>query len=223
MAEQTHRAPTKCPSPPQFAAFFLRELSPDQTEAFLDHVLICDICLSRFNALKDLRSDMREDAGLVSLFGPKADAAPEKSLSRRRPRFSLSGPIWPGIRLPLAAASILLIAAAAVFLLHSNRAGLFRSADPGSLRLLEPRTTVSSAPTRFRWTPLPGDQIDYRLTIADQDLNTIYDQFTKSDSIEIPLDIQEQLQPGIKYVWSVTARSDHGKNLDTASRTLVIK
>jgi len=190
-----------CPDDETFVKAFMNEASVRDTDQLVTHVMNCPRCRKKFQAMRQVRSELQ-----AMDHGPA-----DRSSSLRF-----------GRRLIAVCGSALLLLGVAFFLLEQKRDTGDRGNGSGKLILTEPKEILTRPPSLFRWTPVKG--VDgYNFKLVDEDLNTILRSGSRTTQIVLTDAVRAKLVRGKTYVWTVEARDDESRVLDSASSSFEIR
>lgn len=215
MKNRREDSKTGCPNNEVLIKAFLRELTLDEIERIVDHMLVCEICRAKFDLLRAISGEL---AGKEETVGDGEISTAEEKELRKLARKKLeeiekhAHPFsrWSPARFAAVAAAVLVIVAAAIFwLTRIDRGAVYREdRSQLELALIRPYGKLSSPPLVYEWTPYEPAE-DYTFEIIDEELNTI---FVRNNVLEphlnLPDDIAEKMKKGVTYLWKVYALDD---------------
>jgi hypothetical protein len=229
MKNRKQDSATGCPKDDVLVKAFLRELSLDETERIVDHMVVCGSCRAKFDLLRGISSELAKKKERVS--DGKLSAAEEKEL-RKLARMKLeeieksSPPFfrWTPARLAVAATALVVVVMAVFWITRVDRGTVYREIKGhDELTLLGPSGKLPSPPLVFEWTPYESAE-DYTFEIIDEELNTI---FLKTNVLEprltLPQDIVKKMKKGITYLWKVYALDDDANVLASGTAYIEIE
>lgn len=214
MNKQVEKNQTNCPDHDLFIRAFMRELPPDELEAFIDHLLVCKECKLKFETLADLSKELREyekDVNWTTAELKKEALSRLQGFRGHNTRISF----W---QLAPIAALLIAVVAAGLYFLVFHAPVTERGAGGAALELIHPPVSVDKAPSRFEWTAVRGTD-DYKFELIDDELNTILRKSIDEDQtfLILPQDVRTSLQKGHTYVWKVTASNNEMVDIAEAS------
>jgi hypothetical protein len=212
-----------CPENSVFERVFLGETDHRETERFLDHIFDCRVCKAKFEILKDIDREIHEnESGWMKL---AEESLEELKAADIRPLPALrSGGRAAPIRRRAAVLSAAVFIAAGYYLIFSPlKSAVPQSERKSHLRLLEPGGLLKKPPTVFKWTQVKNAG-SYVLSLIDNDLRTIAQSNIKARvRYEASPQLQEKLQRGKIYIWSIEAYDDDGIKIGSAQRSFEIE
>ncbi len=219
MNKQAKDNQSKCPDHDVFIGAFMRELPPDELEAFVEHLLVCKKCKLKFDALTDLSKELKDYEGDVNWTTAELK---KEAFSRLKGFAGHNTPISLWKLAPIAALLIAVVAVGLYFLMLQPPV-TERGAPGINLELTHPPVSVDNAPERFEWTAVRGAD-NYKFELIDDELNTIFRKSTDEDKtfLILPQDVRKSLQKGHTYVWKVTADNNEMVQIAEASNFFTI-
>ena len=82
---------------------------------------------------------------------------------------------------------------------------------------LAPIGPIGELPQELRWHPFAGSNI-YKVALRGVDENVLWRGETRSNRIDLPQEVGQELRPALAYYWSVEAMSDRGEKLAAAPK-----
>jgi len=121
---------------------------------------------------------------------------------------------WPGWMRGLAAASLVGVAVIGTMLLRDGAPPLPERGVESTIRgsrvqLLSPSGEIAEAPSALAWRSFEG-AASYRASILAVDDEVLWDRVVTGDSVELPMEIRDRLQPAMAYRWRVEASDADG-------------
>jgi hypothetical protein len=232
MNDSNKKLLNECPDNSHFLRLFSTKSSEKEKEILIDHILRCRKCKKKFEALKELKAletsdtdslefnlSRKEASDLIRHAEVMSDQYPNRNVRSQGFRFRIPKSIIIGL-------FIVLISAVVLYFSLEHRSAI-RTSNPFGLKLLTPKTEVTKAPKRFKWTQVENAD-RYALTIIDEDMNTLYPPHGSEGKIstslfEVPDSIRSQLIPQITYVWTIEAFDEFNNFLTSESKSFVIK
>ncbi|MCP2520312.1 hypothetical protein NLD30_07695 [SCandidatus Aminicenantes bacterium Aminicenantia_JdfR_composite] len=221
----------KCLDKDVFIKTFLDEISVDEKEKLIDHVLTCEKCRHKFKIMKELMNELAKIRGdLENIELSQNEIKQFRKLAKER-----IGEIQKRERrtilnfMPIKNALIftgLIIMILGTYLLVSrfHQKEVYREAGTKQLELLEPIGRISKSPVAFIWTYLEeAEGGHYKFKLIDDELNTIWETGTKTNRLTLPENVRKKLKKGRIYIWKVEAYSDDGRKIDSKSNYFEIK
>jgi hypothetical protein len=218
-----------CPRNEVFIKAFLRELSLEENERFIDHILVCEKCSKKFELMKQLSRELAEKMNALETekLSPE-DNRELRKLARKKIKASKSRGSLVIDMIPLkyvaAAVSLIVVAAGLYVVLKMGQGEVYRNEGRESgLVLMGPTGRVSEPPEVFVWSAYEGAE-EYYFELIDDELNTLLlDNRVRRPKLILPVDIVKKLEKGRTYVWKVYAEDDDDNVLDSARTSFEIK
>ena len=177
------------------------EASVRDKDQLVAHVMNCPRCRKKFQVMRQVQSELK---------------AMDRVPADRPSSFRCSH------KLIAVCGSALLLAGVAFFLLEHKRDMGYRGDRGEKLVLTEPKEILARPPSLFKWTPVKG--VDgYNFKLVDEDLNTILRSGSRTTQIVLTDAVRAKLVRGKTYVWTVEARDDESRVLDSASSSFEIR
>jgi hypothetical protein len=211
---------TSCPDQDTFAKIFLNEVGAEKREAFIDHILECDLCRSQFDVLKQVGKEFRSQEGEFSALARESWKELESQKKATRPGWAWSLPT----RLASSVLTILgLLVISYFFLVRPSQTNVLRTGERPRLRLVEPEGQIRKPPALFKWTPvLKADS--YTFELIDGNLQTLIRQDgIKQNSYGVPSDVQKKMARGKPYIWTIEVYDDLGLKVDSGQQHFEIE
>lgn len=231
---------TTCPHNDLFIKAVFNELGENEKESFVDHIFCCSKCRLKFDAIKALNRECRQegkdlpDGALTSEEAKslrKMAAGRLRELGKSTDRFPVFRPGRPGLKWIYAASLFLAIIGIGYLLLNSPPGQkTFRTMINTDLHLLEPMGKINKPPYIFRWSPVKNADV-YNFKLLDDNLQV----FCKKDlplpvggrlrtpSLLLDEAIRKKLERGKTYVWTVVASDDDNLKLAEARGYFIIE
>lgn len=190
-----------------------------QREHLERHLELCDPCRQEYEIL------LRVNETLLVAEAPTASEAPVSQVESARrdggtmlparlaARLGLSAQRWWR---PLALAAVVLAAVGSLLTVYyvqqqppaeSYRGGR----DSSAIEARSPRGPIADLPGALVWEPV-GEAKSYRVALYNSVLEKIWQSGQiVTPSVELPPEVRDQLRPGQRYFWQVTAELDRGK------------
>jgi hypothetical protein len=215
----------RCPSKNTIIRLLEEQVTDAEGWKHLAHVATCPICLTVFEAAKEIRS--QSDKILRGLDGLdlksretqnrlRIMADQEIRLLRRGRRMKRWNAFrWIGI--PAAgAAMILLTTFVIVPALRTHRGSVVeRNLSLLKIDLLQPKGTIPAAAFSFKWTSQPEIQ-SYRLEIYDQSLVLVYQSDPiHSDNFTLPANIMTKILKDKIYFWKIVGNLKDNQTIES--------
>lgn len=195
-------------------------LTPAELEAFLEgrlpaahaHIDTCPACEHELTSLREFLAAKESPAEERDLAWIQARLRTNSPAPARRGWFAWlrSAPIP---RFAFTCAAVLLVIAGGLQLRHmagpsldDSRSVTVRSAQ---IRLLGPSGDLQTAPSEFRWEPLP-QSATYEVVLAEVDGATVWTGRTNQSKLNAPESIQQQMLPRKTMLWRVRALDEQG-------------
>jgi hypothetical protein len=218
-----------CPEDDMFVRAFMRELTFEENERFIDHILVCAECRKKFETLKQLSGELsgKMDALEAEKLSPEEaeelkELAQKKIGESKRKRTLIFG--WVPVKY-MAAAAVLFAAVVGLYVvLKMGQREVYREeAKKPALVLIEPSGKVPLPPEIFVWTAYEG-AAEYTFELIDDELNTLFidDQIWESKLV-LPDEVVKKLEKGRTYVWKVLAEDEDSNILESARIYFEIK
>lgn len=226
---------TSCPENEVLIRAFLKKGTLEEQERLIDHVLACQKCKLKFDALKQISSQLnafkeefegeelsaREEAEFRRMAGQKI-----RELSKK-PKIPFLRSL-PARYLVTAAAALLIVITGYFLITKLQQRDVYREGGSGEFRLIEPVGIITEVPSVFTWTP-HEEADNYFLRLIDDELNIV---LTKS--IDLIKDVYEpnatlsedekkKLHRGKTYIWEVEARNVFHKKIISDRKHFEIK
>jgi hypothetical protein len=185
-----------------------REGPETERDRIVGHLAVCDDCGARYGRIVDAQPVAASPAPET-----KRDLAASAFRVYPRPR--------RGLRTLLSPLALAGVAAAAVLLIAIGVATLRPTSDPGGIRgtSLQPLSPIGQArpPVEFRWeSPVRASR--YRLEVTDAEGRSLFVLFSERESLPLPRERLEELEPGREYSWEVVALGPSGEEIMKAPR-----
>jgi hypothetical protein len=185
-----------------------REGPESDRERIVSHLAVCDDCGALYGDLIDAQP-------LPTSLAPETrpDLVARALRAFRLPR--------RGLRTFLSPPALAAVAAAAALLVAIGVVTLRPTADPGGIRgtSLQPLSPIGQArpPVEFRWeSPVRASR--YRLEVLDAGGGSLFVLFSDAESLSLPEEQFEELEPGREYSWEVVALGPAGEEIMKAPR-----
>lgn len=197
------------------------------------HLAECPHCRAELALLHQFESaevQAGEAADLAWIESELARRSPVAATSREpfgdrlRAWFELLfGPAGRG-RLSMAAAALVVLVAAGLFLRPSGGVRPGQPAEPmvwrsGQMAAISPVGDLDQAPSQLRWETVPG-AASYHVRLLEVDGTEIWSTDSASASVDFPKDIAAKLTPGRAFQWDAVARDAAGRQMATTNSQL---
>jgi hypothetical protein len=226
---------TDCPENEVLISAFLKKGTLEEQERLIDHVLACQKCKLKFDALKQISNQL--STFKEEFEGEKLSTREEgefRRTARQRIR-ELSEKqkisffrLLPARYLAIAAAALLIVIAGYLLITKLQQRDVYREGERGEFRLIEPVGVITEVPSVFTWT-YHGEADNYFFQLIDDELNIV---FTKTiDLTEGVYEPKATLSEGEKkkllrgktYIWEVEARDLFHKKIISDRKHFEIK
>ena len=219
-----------CPEEEIFIKAFLNEISLEEKEKLINHILICQKCKLKFEVMKQLSNELRKRR--EDFEEEKFSASEEKQfrkMAKQRIK-ELKGEEkriffrFVSVKYVAITAGLLFIIVGYFLIYKFHQKEVYRGGEKAELRLLEPIGKISKPPSVFIWTSLKEAEGGYyKFKLIDDELNTIWETGVKSNKIILPENIRKKLKKGKTYIWEVEAFSDDDRKIDSKSKYFEIE
>jgi len=225
-------ASKRCPGDGELLAYFAGETNESAGKALIDHVFLCRDCRLRFDALRELDTEVA--ARLANVPETPLDAGEARDLRRmaknrlrelksagrraqgRAPRFGIRTLAW-------GAPALMVVLLAGYFLVFQGGGPApTRTTAGADLRLSAPVGQLSAAPSVFSWERIAGAEY-YIYKIIDEDLDVVYSGDGREAVFRLDEAVLEKLTRNRTYLWTVEARNDAGVSIAEAKASFVIR
>jgi hypothetical protein len=231
---------TTCPHNDVFIKALFSELGENEKESFVDHIFCCSKCRLKFDAVKALNRECRQEGKDIpdeTLTSDEAKSLRKMAAGRLRElgdssvRFPVFRPGRPGLKWIYAASLFLAVVVIGYLLLNSPPdQKIFRTTNPNELRLSKPIGNIKEPPSIFKWSPVKNANV-YFFKLLDEDLQVLWDKSlvvsSKSgpsvSSLVLDETIKNKLKRGKTYVWTVAAFDDDNLKLAEARGYFIIE
>lgn len=200
----------KCPDTEIFIKAFLKELSLEEKEKLIDHILTCGKCRMKFEAMRKLSNELskfKED-----FEGENFSDSEEKEFRKmatkrirelRREEKRKFFHLIPA-RYIIAAAGLLIVIVGYFLVSKFQQNEVYREGEKGGLRLIEPVGKISKPPTVFIWTA-PERVDNYTFELIDDELNVVHLALAYEGKVTLPENVRKKLYRGKIYIWKIEA------------------
>jgi len=222
MKSARKNSPTGCPENEVLINTFSKKGTLEEKERLIDHILVCQRCKLKFEALKQISIQL--GTFTEEFEGEILTAREEREFRRmakqRIKELSKKQKI-PFLRsLPAryfaAAAAALLIVIAGYFLItHLQQRDVYREGESGEFRLIEPVGIITEVPSVFIWTPYE-EADNYLFRVIDDELNIVLLKWIYVPNVpKTTLSEYEKkkLVKGKTYIWEVEAQDVFHKKI----------
>ena len=211
-----------CPDNEVFIGAFLNEISLEEKEKLINHVLICEKCKLKFEVMKQLSNELKKRR---ENFEKEEFSASEerqfKKMAKQRIKELKGEEKRAFFRfVPVKYVTImvgLLVILGGYFLIHEfHQKEIFRGEKEEKLMLIEPAGKISRVPSVFKWIALEEAEGGfYTFELIDDELNTIWTSRIRTNKVVLPDNIRRKLKKGKTYIWKVEAFDDAHNKLDS--------
>jgi hypothetical protein len=123
----------------------------------------------------------------------------------------------------LAVASVVGVAVVGTLLLRDGppplpERGVESTIRGSQVQLLSPSGELAEAPSSFVWRMFEG-AASYRVSILAVDDEVLWDTVATGDSVELPAETRDRLQPAVAYRWRVEASDADGAVIGRSETT----
>ncbi len=219
-----------CPDEEIFIKAFLNEISLEEKEKLINHVLICEKCKLKFEVMKQLSNELKKRQ---ENFEKEEFSASEerqfKKMAKQRIKELKGEEKRVFFRfVPVKYVTImvgLLVILGGYFLIHEfHQKEIFRGEKEEKLMLIEPVGKISRLPSVFKWIALKEAEGGYyRFQLIDDELNTVWEITVENNKIIVPEDIRNKLMKGKVYIWRVEAFDDNDRKIDSGLKYFEIE
>ena len=219
-----------CPDNEVFVRAFLNEISLEEKEKLINHVLICEKCKLKFEVMKQLSNELKKRR---ENFEKEEFSASEerqfKKMAKQRIKELKGEEKRVFFRfVPVKYVTImvgLLVILGGYFLIHEfHQKEIFRGEKEEKLMLIEPVGKISRLPSVFKWIALKeAGGGYYRFQLIDHELNTVWEITVENNKIIVPEDIRNKLMKGKVYIWRVEAFDDNDRKIDSGLKYFEIE
>jgi hypothetical protein len=224
---------TACPKNEVFIKALSGELGENEKESFVDHIFCCSKCRLKFDAIKALNRECRQEGKDIpdgTLTSNEAKSLRKMAAKRLRElgestaRFPVFRLNRPGLKWIYATSIFLAVVVIGYLLLNSPPDQIiFRTTSNNELRLTKPIGKIKEPPSIFKWSRVKNADV-YNLKLLDEDLQVLWNKYLVVSSESGPsvsslvLDetIKNKLKRGKTYIWTVEAIDDDNMRLAVA-------
>lgn len=224
---------TSCPENEVLINTFLEKGTLEEKERLIDHILVCQKCKLKFEALRQISNQLsafKEEFKEEKLSASEEEEfrrmakqrIKELGIKQKRPFLRL----LPARYLVAAAAALMIVIAGFILITKLQQREVYREGEKEEFRLIEPVGTITEIPSVFIWTPLE-EADNYIFQLIDDELNIVltkgpyYAKVTLS--VTLSEDEKKKLVKGKTYIWEVEARDAFLKVLCSDRKHFEIK
>ncbi|MCK4758681.1 MAG: hypothetical protein KAT69_01455 [Candidatus Aminicenantes bacterium] len=220
---------TSCPENEVLINTFLEKGTLEEKERLIDHILVCQKCKLKFEALRQISNQLSAFKGEFK--EEKLSASEEnefrrmakqriRELSKKQKRPFLR---WlPAQYLAVAAATLLIVIAGFILITKLQQREVYREGEKEEFRLIEPVGIITEVPTVFIWTP-HEEADNYFFRLIDDELNIVFYKDAYVPKTTLPEDEKKKLVKGKTYIWEVEARDLFHKKIISDRKHFEIK
>lgn len=215
-----HCERTDCPAGDQLHRLVV-DSKTAQAESLREHLQECRECAADYDMALLFESDAPSQsehtvAAIVAKLEAAAPAPSRRRVGRRSAAATSLGDTlraWTGT-LPTWQLGVVASAALALVIFTWPRPPVLPAAYQSTLRgstvlTIQPRGELALPPTELTWQA-HDSAVKYRVRVLSVDDTVLWEQIVELPSTEVPLEIRGQLQPYVRYVWTVDALGDSG-------------
>jgi len=213
------RMKSGCPSDETLTKAFQNDLSKRKKDNLVDHIFNCPRCRIKFEALTKIQAELKLiENNIIEKNSPSINqlVTSEKTRSRKIPYFRYSY---------IVSTALLFVLAVGIgyLLLHQkeNRPVL-RDNGSAAFELIEPKGKLTSIPSKFTWTRIPGAD-SFCFKMIDEDLNTIINRTAYSNQYILTNVERGRIKRKKIYLWSVAGMNDSGERIGFAQTYFEIR
>jgi len=203
---------TGCPDNEKLINSFLKKGGLEEKERLIDHILACQICKLKFDALKQISIQLGTFTDEFE--GDRLSTSEEqefRKMARLRIRELNKKQKMPFLQslparyLAMVAAALLIVIAGYFLITKLQQRDVYREGESGEFRLIEPVGTITEVPSVFIWTPYE-EADNYLFRVIDDELNIIIRKGAFEAKTTLSEDEKKKLLKGKTYIWEVKAQ-----------------
>jgi len=219
-----------CPDKEIFIRAFLEDISLEEREKLVDHVLSCPKCKIIFDVIRQLSIELlvrSKDLGEKELLPAEIKQFRKVASKKIREQKKIDKrKLFGRLRFEYIVPVIVLLFVVVGYLYFSNVPGheRYRTPEMEKLRLLEPSGKISAPPLVFIWAPVTNIKgLYYKFELIDDELNTLFEKQLYHCTLSIPESLRTKLKKGRTYIWKVEAFDSENRKIDSNIKYFVIE